>query len=72
MWFAGLRGAIAFVLCLDVEKYSKFGGVMKTTTIVIVYFTILAKGGVAVSLLQRLNIPVNINEVEMLTFEFNS
>jgi len=39
MWFAGLRGAIAFVLSLEVP--GKYGGAMNITTMFIVLFTVL-------------------------------
>jgi len=58
MWFAGLRGAIAFILAIDVPTPS--GAVMRSTTIVIVYFTIFVMGGLTIPLLKMLNIPTGV------------
>jgi len=59
MWFAGLRGAIAFILSIDVPTQS--GPVMRSTTIVIVYFTIFVMGGLTVPLLNLLEIPKGVD-----------
>jgi len=59
MWFAGLRGAIAFILAIDVPTPS--GAVMRSTTIVIVYFTIFVMGGLTIPLLKMLKIPMGVN-----------
>lgn len=58
MWFAGLRGAIAFILSIDVPTAG--GPVMRSTTIVIVYFTIFVMGGMTVPLLNLLKIPKGV------------
>jgi len=59
MWFAGLRGAIAFILAIDVPTPS--GAVMRSTTIVIVYFTIFVMGGLTIPILNMLKIPMGVN-----------
>jgi len=64
MWFAGLRGAIAFVLSLDVPTPHKV--VMKTTTIVIIFFTILVMGGITIPLLSKLGIPTGIEKAPVV------
>jgi len=58
MWFAGLRGAIAFVLSLDVP--TPHGPEMRTTTIAIIFFTVLVEGGMTVPLLEKLGIPIHV------------
>jgi sodium/hydrogen exchanger 3 len=60
MWFAGLRGAIAFVLSLDVPTPN--GPYMNTTTIAIIFFTVLVEGGFTIPLLQKLKIPMNVTK----------
>jgi len=57
MWFAGLRGAIAFVLALMVPTVAK--AEMLTTTLIIVVFTVLIFGGLTVPLLKLLNIEMH-------------
>jgi len=59
MWFAGLRGAIAFILSIDVPTPG--GPVMRSTTIVIVYFTIFVMGGLTIPLLNMLGIPKGLD-----------
>eukprot|EP01119_Soliformovum_irregulare_P006950 TRINITY_DN19360_c0_g1_i1.p1 TRINITY_DN19360_c0_g1~~TRINITY_DN19360_c0_g1_i1.p1 ORF type:complete len:578 (+),score=147.64 TRINITY_DN19360_c0_g1_i1:37-1770(+) len=58
MWFAGLRGAIAFYLALDIPTENK--AVIETTTILIVFFTVLIEGGMTVTLLEKLGIPTGV------------
>jgi sodium/hydrogen exchanger 3 len=62
-WFAGLRGAIAFILAIEAEELlgSDAGRVMKSTTIAIVYFTIFVFGGLTIPLLNKLGIPQGID-----------
>jgi len=59
MWFAGLRGAIAFVLSLDIPTSNS--GVMRSTTIVIIFFTIFVMGGLTIPLLETLRIPTGVD-----------
>eukprot|EP01118_Nematostelium_gracile_P013609 TRINITY_DN5163_c0_g5_i1.p1 TRINITY_DN5163_c0_g5~~TRINITY_DN5163_c0_g5_i1.p1 ORF type:complete len:601 (-),score=192.67 TRINITY_DN5163_c0_g5_i1:69-1667(-) len=63
MWFAGLRGAIAFILAIEAEEMlqTDAGRVMKSTTITIVYFTIFVFGGLTIPLLNRLGIPQGVD-----------
>jgi NhaP-type Na+/H+ or K+/H+ antiporter len=62
MWFAGLRGAIAFVLALDVDVPGSTA--IFTTTLVIVFFTVLVLGGATVPLLEKLKIPTGVEMEE--------
>jgi len=57
MWFAGLRGAIAFALSR--EDDSEISKAMYTTTLMIVFFTVILEGGVTIPLLEKLKIPMN-------------
>jgi len=62
IWFAGLRGAIAFALALDVPKALGGATAIFTTTLMIIFFTVLVEGGVTITLLQKLNIPMNVDQ----------
>ena len=55
MWFSGLRGAIAFALSLNLNFGTETTKVLKTTTLVIVLFTIVIFGGSTMPLLKFLN-----------------
>jgi len=59
IWFAGLRGAIAFALSLKTP--GETGVAMFTSTLMIVYFTVLVEGGITIPLLRKLQIPVNVD-----------
>jgi len=67
MWFAGLRGAIAFILSMDVP--TRHASVMGTTTIMIVFFTVLIEGGLTVSLLKALKIPIGVEVAPIIEEE---
>lgn len=54
MWFSGLRGAIAFALCLNLEFEPAVRHVLVTTTLVIVLSTVLVLGGLTLPLLKVL------------------
>jgi sodium/hydrogen exchanger 3 len=58
MWFSGLRGAIAFVLALQASEDFKdqHGGEILTTTIVIIFFTVLVFGGYIWPVLEKLEL----------------
>lgn len=56
MWFSGLRGALAFSLTLHIP--SGAATLIKTTTLVIVFFTVLVLGGATVPMLKALKIKV--------------
>ena len=58
MWFSGLRGALAFSLTLHIP--SGAATLIKTTTLVIVFFTVLVLGGATVPMLKALKIKVRI------------
>eukprot|EP01118_Nematostelium_gracile_P007983 TRINITY_DN2619_c0_g1_i1.p1 TRINITY_DN2619_c0_g1~~TRINITY_DN2619_c0_g1_i1.p1 ORF type:complete len:542 (-),score=118.02 TRINITY_DN2619_c0_g1_i1:168-1793(-) len=68
IWFAGLRGGIAFVLALDVKGKCEDGEAVSstasppilTTTLIIAFFTVLVLGGATVPLLERLKIPIGV------------
>ena len=45
MWFSGLRGAIAYALCLHLEFDEETRKVLVTTTLIVVLFTTIVLGG---------------------------
>jgi len=59
IWFAGLRGAIAFALAR--ETPGEIGAAMFSTTLMIVYFTVFVEGGATIPLLRKLKIPINVD-----------
>lgn len=58
LWFAGLRGAIAFALALNVGKDVAGRGVIVTTTTFIVFFTTIFCGGLTELILTTLDLKV--------------
>eukprot|EP01025_Chloroclados_australasicus_P065997 TRINITY_DN9019_c0_g1_i8.p1 TRINITY_DN9019_c0_g1~~TRINITY_DN9019_c0_g1_i8.p1 ORF type:complete len:494 (-),score=32.00 TRINITY_DN9019_c0_g1_i8:447-1733(-) len=69
MWFAGLRGAIAFALSLEAKTDLKMDTalVIKTTTFFIVLVTVLLNGGASTWLLNKLELLqsyMNIEDIE--------
>merc|ERR1712176_581710 len=54
MWFAGLRGAVAFALAMNVNTANR--KTIITTTLAIVFFTTLISGGLTEPLLSRLGL----------------
>ncbi|XP_041375472.1 sodium/hydrogen exchanger 8-like [Gigantopelta aegis] len=54
MWFSGLRGAVAFALCLHLEFEAEKRYVLVTATLIIVLFTIMFLGGATMPLLKLL------------------
>jgi len=60
MWFAGLRGAIAFALALNVPSANK--GYIITTTLFIVFFTTLVLGGTTEKLLTKLGLKAGLQQ----------
>jgi sodium/hydrogen exchanger 8 len=54
MWFSGLRGAIAYALCLHLEFEEKTRKVLVTTTLVVVLFTTVILGGGTMPLMKYL------------------
>lgn len=59
LWFAGLRGAMAFALVLNVPVAS--GTLMLTTTLVLCIFTVLVFGGLSAKALQLLDIDMHLD-----------
>jgi len=57
--FTGLRGAISFTLCLNYPNKDN-SSVVLTTTMFIVFFTILVLGGLTVPVLKLLKIPMHL------------
>jgi len=53
MWFSGLRGGIAFALALNVPGVN--GGLLASTTLFVVIFTIVAFGGLTAPILRLLS-----------------
>ena len=60
MWAAGLRGAIAIGLAMDLPTPHRY--TMLTTTCMIVLFTTLVFGSSTTLLLKLLNIPTGVEE----------
>jgi len=58
MWFSGLRGAIAFVLALQASEDFKdqHGAEILTTTIIVIFFTVIVFGGCITDVLNKLNL----------------
>jgi len=58
MWFAGLRGAIAFVLAVKAREdfHDEHGDTILTTTILIIFFTVYVMGGYIWPLLERFDL----------------
>ncbi|XP_014783781.1 sodium/hydrogen exchanger 8 [Octopus bimaculoides] len=54
MWFSGLRGAIAFALCLHLEFSPEKRYVLVTATLFMVLFTILFLGGATMPIMKLL------------------
>ncbi len=70
IWFAGLRGAIAFALALNVTTPdAKHSGVIKSTTLFTVMFTTLIFGMGTGPLLRFLDLTSNEKEEEEDTLE---
>lgn len=67
MWFSGLRGAIAFVLALDLpaQHFAEHYRVLVSTTLIIVLFTILILGGSTLPLLKMLRLHVDTTDLDM-------
>ena len=57
LWWAGLRGAIAFALSVEVKGPSSMP--IRTTTLVVCVFTIVLLGGTTRFMLDYLNIPLS-------------
>jgi sodium/hydrogen exchanger 8 len=58
MWFAGLRGAIAFVLAVKAKETLVHGDTILTTTIMVIFFTVFCMGGYIWPLLERFNLRI--------------
>ncbi len=56
MWFSGIRGAMAFSLTVDVPSQAKT--VIQSTTLIIVFITVIIFGGLTVPILKALKIKV--------------
>merc|ERR1711990_1005948 len=54
MWFSGLRGAIAYALCLHLEFDEEVRKVLVTTTLIVVLFTTIVLGGGTLPLVKYL------------------
>ncbi|XP_014676007.1 PREDICTED: sodium/hydrogen exchanger 8-like [Priapulus caudatus] len=55
MWFSGLRGAVAYALCLHLGFQGEKGRILVTTTLVTVLFSVLILGGSTMPILKFLN-----------------
>ncbi len=57
MWFSGIRGAMAFSLTVDVPSHAKT--LLQSTTLIIVFITVVIFGGLTVPVLKWLKIRVS-------------
>jgi len=62
MWFAGIRGAIAFALSVNVTKHHRL--YIVTTTLTVVFFTTIICGGFTERLLDRLGLKASSDDNE--------
>jgi NhaP-type Na+/H+ or K+/H+ antiporter len=62
VWFAGLRGAVAYACAREFPVVNGHQNEMMTATMVIVLFTIIGMGGTTEWLLQVLDIAVDVDE----------
>jgi NhaP-type Na+/H+ or K+/H+ antiporter len=62
VWFAGLRGAVAYACAREFPIVHGHQDEMMTATMVIVLFTIIVMGGTTEMLLQALGIEVDVDE----------
>lgn len=67
IWFAGLRGAIAFTLAIELRESEALvpslgtaADVLFTSTLMISFFSILFLGGITVPVLEKLKIPMGV------------
>lgn len=67
MWFAGLRGAIAFALSTGMPGASK--DVYASTTLMVVIFTTIGCGGLTEPLLHRMNVKIQVCYCEIFAVE---
>ena len=62
MWWTALRGAMAFALALSANlSLHAHGGIILTTTLSLVLFTILILGGSTTKLLRLLKVPTGVD-----------
>jgi NhaP-type Na+/H+ or K+/H+ antiporter len=69
LWTAGLRGAIAFALSLDVP--SSNGGLILSTTLIVCIFTIFVLGSLTSPILKLLGVPVGVSRDKVSFFFFS-
>ncbi|KAG2443406.1 hypothetical protein HXX76_001764 [Chlamydomonas incerta] len=70
MWWAGLRGAMAFALSVEAsEKFGVYGRVMKTCTFYIIFLTVLVNGGTSAAMLQRLRLRAEDTPALLLNYK---
>jgi len=65
LWWAGLRGGMAFALAMKLDEGNTGGEVVEiimTTTLMLVVVTICCFGGLTAFLIERLKIPFNVPE----------
>jgi hypothetical protein len=67
MWFAGLRGAIAVALSLQVPSIN--GSIILSNTLMIVFFTVLVFGGLTIPMLNWWNVPIGLKDVQDIDTE---
>jgi sodium/hydrogen exchanger 8 len=66
LWFAGLRGAVAYSCARDFPNQYGHRDEFTACTMVIVFVTIVIMGGCTESLLDHLKIPMNVDQKEYM------
>ena len=66
LWFAGLRGAVAYSCARDFPNLYGHRDEFTACTMVIVFVTIVIMGGCTESFLDYLKIPMNVDEMEYM------
>ncbi len=66
LWFAGLRGAVAYSCARDFPNLYGHNDEMTAATMVIVFVTIVIMGGCTEPLLEHLQITMNVDEKEYM------
>ena len=66
LWFAGLRGAVAYACAVNFPDMNGNRDVFLSTTVIIVLFTVIIMGGAVETIIQYMGIRVNVDENEYM------
>jgi len=66
MWFAGLRGAMAFALSINLPDPipASTESALFTTTLMIVFFTVILQGAFTTKVLEKLRVPIGYGQIQ--------